>query len=64
VTAPSLLLDHAPLMTLLAALVSAFLALLWKDDAGQRRRFFLRLLATLVGGALAAGWLLSALPPR
>ena len=60
----SLLLDHLPLMALLAALVSAFLALLWRDGAAARRRSFLRLFTALVGGAIAAGWLMSALPPR
>ena len=59
-----LLLDHAPLMALLAALVSAFLSLLWRDQARERRRFFVRLFSALFGGALATGWLLSALPPR
>ncbi len=56
----ALLHDHVPLMALLAALLSAFLSLLWRERAGERRRLFVRLFALLFGGALAAGWLMSA----
>jgi hypothetical protein len=54
--------DHVVLLAWLAALLSAFLALLWHDDPRARRRFFLRTLGALVGGSILAGWLLSAVP--
>ena len=53
----SLLSDHFPLLVLLAALMSAFAALLWKDDPRDGRRFFLKTLLGLVGGAVALGFL-------
>jgi hypothetical protein len=51
--------DHLPLLVLHALLVSAFLALLWRDAPRERWRFFARTLALLVGGAFAAGWLMA-----
>lgn len=54
--------DHVVLLVWLAALLSAFLALLWHDDPRERRRFFLRALGAFVGGSILAGWLLSAVP--
>lgn len=56
----SFLQDHFLLLAWLAALLSAFLALLWKDDPRARRRFFLRAFTALVGGSVLGGWLLSA----
>ena len=50
--------DHFSLMVLLATLYSAFLALLWRDGARERKRFFLRVFVALVGGGLAAAWLM------
>ena len=44
------------------ALVSAFLALLWRDATRERARFFARTLVLLVGGAFAAGWLMALIP--
>jgi hypothetical protein len=57
-----LLTDHFPLLVLHATLVSAFLALLWRDVARERARFFARTLLLLVGGAFAAGWLMALIP--
>jgi hypothetical protein len=54
----SLLTDHFPLLVLHASLVSAFLALLWRDTARERWRFFARTELLLVGGAVAVGWLM------
>jgi hypothetical protein len=50
--------DHFPLLVLLAAFLAAFYALLWKDDPAEGRRFFLKALLGLVGGAVALGFLL------
>ena len=52
--------DHFPLLVLLAALLAAFFALLWKDDPAEGRRFFLKVLVGLVGTAAALGFLLEA----
>jgi hypothetical protein len=50
--------DHAVLMTLHAALLSAFLALLWREELRAAGRFFLRVFLSLVGGGLLVAWLL------
>ena len=55
----SLLADHLPLAVLHAALLSAFLALLWREGAREAWRFFARTFLLLVGGVLAAGWLMA-----
>ncbi|MDL2718028.1 MAG: hypothetical protein PT977_09755 [Acidobacteriota bacterium] len=55
-----LALDHFPLFVLLAALMSSFAALLWKDDPKDARRFFLKALLGLVGCAAALGFLFQA----
>ncbi len=60
----SLLTDHFVLLVWLAALASAFLALLWKEDARARRRFFLRTFGALVAGSVAAGWILALVPVK
>jgi hypothetical protein len=52
-----LALDHFPLFVLLAVLMAAFAALLWKDDPRDARRFFLKTLLGLVGCAVALGFL-------
>jgi hypothetical protein len=49
--------DHFPLLVLLAALMAAFAALLWKDDPKSGRRFLLKALLGLVGCAVALGFL-------
>lgn len=58
----SLLTDHFVLLVWLAALLSAFLALLWRDEPSARGTFFLRTFAALVGGSVLAAWLLAAVP--
>jgi hypothetical protein len=50
--------DHAVLMTLNAALLSAFLALLWRDEPRAAGRFFLKVFLCLMGGGLLLAWLL------
>lgn len=54
--------DHFPLLVLLATLLSAFLALLWRETPRERRRFFARVWLALVGGALALAWLMYPFP--
>ncbi len=56
----SLLTDHFVLLVWLAALLSAFLALLWRDEARARGRFFLSAFGALVGGSVLVAWLLAA----
>lgn len=56
----SLLHDHFLLLVWLAALFSAFLALLWRDDARTRGRFFLATFGALVAGSVLGAWLLAA----
>lgn len=58
----SVLHDHFLLLLWLAALLSAFLALLWRDEPRARRTFFLRTFFALAGGSVLAAWLLSAVP--
>ena len=50
--------DHAVLMTLNAALLSAFLALLWREEPRAATRFFARVFLSLMGGGLLIAWLL------
>jgi len=52
--------DHFVLLAWLAALLSAFLALLWREDARTRPRFFLKTFGALVVGSVLAAWALSA----
>jgi len=60
----SVLADHFPVMVLLAFLISAFFALLYRDEPRARWRYFGRLFLGLVGGSLALAWLMFVLPPR
>ncbi len=54
----SLLRDHALLMLVHATLLSAFLALLWREEPRAVRRFFVATWLALVGGGLALAWLM------
>ena len=56
----SLLTDHFVLLVWLAALLSAFLALLWRDEGRSRGRFFLTVFGALVGGSILVACLLAA----
>jgi hypothetical protein len=56
----SLLTDHFVLLVWLAALLSAFLALLWRDDSRARGRFFFSTFGALVAGSVLVAWLLAA----
>ena len=50
--------DHFLIMTLYAFLVSAFFALLWRQEKRERWKLFGLLLASLVVGGLAVAWLM------
>ena len=50
--------DHFVIMTLYAFLVSAFFALLWRQERRERWKLFGILLASLVLGGLAVAWLM------
>ena len=58
----SLLRDHALLMVVHATLLSAFLALLWREEPKAVRRFFVRTWLALAGAALTLAWLLDVRP--
>ena len=51
--------DHFFHLVLLGTIVSAFSALLWRDEAPARRRFFARMWTAIVGGSLAVAWAMS-----
>jgi hypothetical protein len=50
--------DHAVLMALHAALLSGFLALLWREEPRAAGRFFVKVFLSLMGGGLLIAWLL------
>lgn len=56
--------DHFLHLVLLGTILSAFFALLWRDDARSRRRFFARMWLGIVGGSLAVAWAMSSLGGR
>jgi hypothetical protein len=54
--------DHFVIMTVYALLVSAFFALLWRQDRRERLKLFGILIASLVLGGLAVAWLMYPFP--
>jgi len=54
--------DHFVIMVLYAFLVSAFFALLWRQDRRERWKLFGILVASLVLGGLAVAWLMYPFP--
>ena len=54
--------DHFVIMTLYAFLVSAFFALLWRQDRRERWKLFATLMVSLVLGGLAVAWLMYPFP--
>ena len=54
--------DHFLIMTVYALLVSAFFALLWRQERRERWRLFGLLVASLVLGGLAVAWLMYPFP--
>lgn len=51
--------DHFFHLVLLGTIVSAFFALLWRDEAADRRRFFATMWTAIVGGSLGVAWAMS-----
>ena len=54
--------SHLGLMVVYAALVSAFLALLWRNRPAERWKLFFQIFLGMVGGGLALGWLMYLAP--
>lgn len=54
--------DHFLIMTVYALFVSAFFALLWREQRRDRWKLFGVLLASLVLGGLAVAWLMYPFP--
>jgi hypothetical protein len=56
------MLDHLTLMVIHAFLIAVFFAFLWKRPGPERRRYFLKVFAALLAGAVALGWLMYPFP--
>lgn len=56
--------DHFLHLVLLGTILSAFFALLWRDEAAARRRFFARMWTAIVGGSVVVAWAMSAVGGR
>jgi hypothetical protein len=54
--------DHFLIMSFYALLVSAFFALLWRENPRERWKLFGTLLGSLVLGGLAVAWLMYPFP--
>ena len=54
--------DHFLIMGLYAFVVSAFFALLWRQDRRERWKLFGILIASLLLGGLAVAWLMYPFP--
>ncbi len=54
--------SHFLLMSVYAALVSFFFALLWRRTWGEQAKLFLRIFLAMVGGGLALAWLMYFFP--
>lgn len=54
--------DHFLIMTIFAFLVSAFFALLWREEKRARWKLFGILFGSLVLGGLAVAWLMYPFP--
>jgi len=54
--------SHFALMVLYAFLLALFFSVLWKRDRRDQVRLFLQILFSLVGAAVALGWLMYLLP--
>jgi cytochrome bd-type quinol oxidase subunit 2 len=56
------MLDHLLLMVLHALLIAVFFSFLWKHDRRERWRYFLKVFAALLLGAVALGWIMYPFP--
>jgi hypothetical protein len=55
-------LSHLALMTLYAALVGFFFALLWRRGRKEQTKLFLQIFLGMMLGAILVGWLMYAFP--
>ena len=55
--------SHFLLMTVYAAQVSVFFAVLWRRKGAEQRKLFLQLFLGMMVGGLALAWLMYPLPP-
>ena len=56
------MLDHLTLMGLDALLIAVFFSFLWKPEPRERWRYFRKVFAALLLGAVALGWLMYPFP--
>lgn len=54
--------SHLVLMTLYAALVGFFFALLWRRGRSEQTKLFLQIFLGMMLGAILVGWLMYAFP--
>ncbi len=54
--------DHFFLLVWDAILIAVFFAFLWKDDSAQRKRFLVKALVIMIGGAVLLGWIMYPFP--
>ncbi len=59
-----MIVDHLTLMTLHALLIAVFFSFLWKKERRERWRYFWKVFAALLLGAIALGWLMYPFPGR
>lgn len=54
--------DHFSLLVTHALLIAIFFSFLWKREGAERWRYFWKVFAALVLGAVALGWLMFPFP--
>jgi hypothetical protein len=54
--------SHFLLMVVYALLTGAFFALLWRPEARERRKLFLKIFLWMVGGGLVLAWIMYPFP--
>jgi len=54
--------SHFLLMVAYALLTGAFFALLWRHEASERRKLFLKIVLWMVGGGLLLAWIMYPFP--
>ena len=54
--------SHFLLMVVYALLVSAFFALLWRRERGERVKLFLQIFLSMVAGGILIAWLMYPFP--
>jgi len=54
--------DHVVLLFWHALLISVFFAFLWRREAKERRRLFLKTFIIMAAGGLLLGWLMFPFP--